>query len=63
MMTEELVEKCLKKGVLKVFTDILRLKRVVKEEATQQLLQLIGVMRKFVVLARWPLRGFHPLIT
>ncbi len=50
-MTEELVEKCLKKGVLKVFTDILRLKRVVKKEATQQLLQLIGVMRKFVVLA------------
>ena len=50
-MAEELVEKCLKKGVLKVFTDILRLKRVVKEEATQQLLQLIGVMRKFVVLA------------
>ena len=50
-MAEELVEKCLKKGVLEVFTDILKLKRVVKEEATQQLIQLIGVMRKFVAPA------------
>ena len=47
-MEEELLEKCLKNGILDLFTDIMKAKRVVSEEATQQLMQLIGVMRQFV---------------
>lgn len=50
-MIEELIEKCLRFGVLELFTDVLKLKRVLKEEATQLLIQLIGVMRKFVTPA------------